>query len=1595
MGFFDPWNGISLTDIADPLGSSLGIKGPGTLLTEPWNIGDAVKSDWTAFKHLLVPDMRRDREAQIQTATNARTIIYGRTRVGNTLAYAESSGGQNEKLNLINIFAAHEIDGFEEIFFEDKLVANYSGIQPVGWSGAWIAGAWAIQAPFTGKATFEFFDGTQTVASASMIAASAGGWTANHKLLGLAYLHTTLTYDEGTFPGGLPAIKAVIRGKRVLDTRTNKIAWGSNPAMNIRDFMRMTIDDGGMGCDPDEMDEDLCKAAADICDQIVYSNIPPNQAPGVKTLYKPIAGSDPTYPETRYTLNGIVKLDGAPTKFVKDMLTAMAVEAVYTGGKWKFYAGAGSAPVATINESWLNGGISFQTGANSNDKSNTGKGTFTNSNDFWADTEFPEVPVGISTPPKATYWAITATPSYYDKTLTYPQNSYCTLASKVYQAYSSASVPADTPPPESSYWILVEEHDNSLPYPTNHKVQRGGVVYTSTTSVPVSNPYLAEDSGQVLSANLTLPYTITSSEAQRLAKIVVEKSRRGFTLAYPCNHRAFKIDVMDVVTIENSLMGISGDFRVTGWSFSLMGGISLQLAEYDPAIYNWVPGDSTPLIAPVLAHLPDPWTVVAPTGLAVIESLYTGNVPSVVMSRATFSWTAGGASSTIYDVWLDDLPYATNYRDTTIVMPDMTPGLHTFTVRASNTLGSHSAPISMQHGLIGNADAPANVSSFTATFSGNLVNLKWTANSDADLASYEIRVGSSWAAGALLQLITATAYSYRPTGSGAYTYWICALDTTGNYSATAATASITVPAADVPTALATTAQFLAIDVAVTYDTTRADTAWVEIWAATTNNRAVAVQVGITHDGRWQMQGLNNAASRHFWVRCVSVFGANGAWYPASASAGVFGAALNDPTQALKLLNANIGSTDLDKYLNGTIPLLSLLDVGSVAFTSQAALSTAAATILDGLQRGTAGVIAHGGQIEAVSAAIATQGSTLTALNATVAGLISNDYDPAVAYTLNRYVRYTDGIVYRCILETTAGTIPTNTTYWEPASSMLTLLAAAQHDIDTLNGEITSKVDTVVYNVDKGALEDATSLVDQKADRIDSKVAATTIAFLGGEIFDATRRYAVNDVVMSADLQYRCIVAIPDPPLGYAPAADATHWLNVPVSGRMVVAESRITQNSDSIDLAAETIVGPLAFAAAAATNGASVFTIADLPPINARVSRVRIKADSAAADILLESSRVDVLTGRVSQAEIDIDGANAAISLRATLNEVDALTGVVTTKAAQIDLDAANAAIVLRATHGDLSGEVAVLADMIGLKLNANGTVGPGMAIGWNDTHTKSIIRFNTDTFQVGDTDGSGYRNIFSVGNINGTPAVGVSGDMVIDGSVSANSLIADTAMVTFLNARNITAGSVKAENIDVSTAKIGSAQIGSIDAATITSGVITSRTIQTAATGERFIVDVDSKAAHFYDSSDTEQVWIGTATAEGYETDNWHTYGRFGTKATGNTKSGIVGMSNSGVAVVGYSYSGTGIYGSSCFGYGAKFGVVVGDNRGNQWTGMAQDATKGAIVLGPATQGSPDPPTHAAVCGTLWVTYSGVLYINTTSPIAGEGTTWQKVGSQ
>jgi hypothetical protein len=329
---------------------------------------------------------------------------------------------------------------------------------------------------------------------------------------------------------------------------------------------------------------------------------------------------------------------------------------------------------------------------------------------------------------------------------------------------------------------------------------------------PVTNStYATADGGQIF-RDIALPYTTSSATAQRLARLMLEKSRQGITVEMPCKLTAFKVSLWSTVRVTLAQLGWSAkEFKVVGWTFDPAGGVNLALQEESAACYAWS-SDETIIDPAPDTNLPNPFTVAAPTGLALASGtneLFVAGDGSVV-SRIKASWTAltdafvtGGGRIQVQfkpsadSDWQDAEP-ADGAATQTFIAPVEDGTAYDVRVRAENSIGVRGAWATVSnHTVVGKTAAPSNVTGFAAQQQGDAVVFICDPVGDNDLDLVEVRLlddgDTTWANGIpkanILRGYTVTSAAIPP---GTWTFLAKARDTSGNYSDTAARFDLTV-----------------------------------------------------------------------------------------------------------------------------------------------------------------------------------------------------------------------------------------------------------------------------------------------------------------------------------------------------------------------------------------------------------------------------------------------------------------------------------------------------------------------------------------------------------------------------------------------------------------------------------------------------------------------------------------------------------------------------------------------------------------------------------------------------------------------------------
>ena len=437
--------------------------------------------------------------------------------------------------------------------------------------------------------------------------------------------------------------------------------------------------------------------------------------------------------ENRYLINTSFTVDEAPGSVIDEMLASMSGRLVYSEGKWSVFAGKARSPVVTLSESDILSGIQVVTKTPTVDNFNSVRGTFISTANNYEEADFP----------------------------------------------------------------------------------------------PVENTaYITEDNGEKVYEDLTFGMVTSGTMAQRLAKIELESARQGIFVEFIATLKAYQAEVGEWISLTFAEFGWSSKtFEVVGSALLIQEDdngvpafvVRLTLKEQESQVYDWTLSDEQSHDIYPNTDLPNPFTVQPPSGITLAsgtEHLYIRK-DGTVFSRLYVIWTAapdtfvqsGGYYEVQYHTetlgWVDysDVPGSS----TSCYILDVQDGIdYLVRVRSVNALGARSEWVTSTplHTVIGKTAPPSNVSSVSARVTRDGVTLEWSPVLDLDVKEYEIRfaaVGQTWeqAVNNNPQRAQATSFKYSTFAAGTWQFFVKAIDTSGNYSQSAASTTLTVAAPSV------------------------------------------------------------------------------------------------------------------------------------------------------------------------------------------------------------------------------------------------------------------------------------------------------------------------------------------------------------------------------------------------------------------------------------------------------------------------------------------------------------------------------------------------------------------------------------------------------------------------------------------------------------------------------------------------------------------------------------------------------------------------------------------------------------------------------
>jgi hypothetical protein len=538
----------------------------------------------------------QDRLVMVATAQAARSRVYGRVRNVDGVLFKQTHGANKEFYSLVIAVAGHEVDAIEEVWFNDAAVtldgsgnvtsapyfssARLSATAALTVSG----GAGSVVLPHTPAA------GTPVVA---VFTTNPGTDSA---------VDTTIT---GTLVGSTFSVSgAPIDGAWVVqyqhDTSESKARvrmYTGAPGQNLYPDLQALV---GSAVQPSDRFEGIaCLLVTLRYDQDAF----PSGVPSITAVLRGARVFDPRTSTTAWTQN--------PALIARD---------------WSLYANGGGCVTAEINEP------SFAAAANACDVS----------------TSFALPSGGPVVLPLYQCGIVIPLDSNPDEALSEVCESMAgqwgwaggrlAVRAGVYRA-PVASITED--------WVTGAEAIQVQPgastgealnvmRPTYADAAQG---YVQTPGPEVrADSYVAAD-GRELVSEVQLGGVTRAVHAQHVCGVLLREAREGLTVTLPCNLRAYALELFDVVSLSLPRFGWAGKlFEVTGWRFSITGGVLLTLRETAAAIYT--PDAAFDLInTSPNTGLPRPEQVPALTGLAATSGS-VAQLDGSSLARVRVGWGA-------------------------------------------------------------------------------------------------------------------------------------------------------------------------------------------------------------------------------------------------------------------------------------------------------------------------------------------------------------------------------------------------------------------------------------------------------------------------------------------------------------------------------------------------------------------------------------------------------------------------------------------------------------------------------------------------------------------------------------------------------------------------------------------------------------------------------------------------------------------------------------------------------------------------------------------------------------------------------------------
>lgn len=351
----------------------------------------------------------------------------------------------------------------------------------------------------------------------------------------------------------------------------------------------------------------------------------------------------------------------------------------------------------------------------------------------------------------------------------------------------------------------------------NVKIWDVDAAYKETVLSPIVNSEMKLVDGREISSELSLPAVSSGSQAKVIANYMLKESIDSLSITATFKLSAYRVELFDNVALTVPRYGWSDKvFMVIGRKFDATGAIELSMREVSAELYNpLIAADSTGFADNT--NLIQPWEISPPETLTVTSgnSELALQSDGSVLSRVKVAWTALTDSritqgGTVEVQWQEVGTTSWNSvpvsgQETYAYLLGVNDGRNIIIrARTRYTLAVSDWCLQVVHTVVGKTAPPSEVIGFSAAIENKSLTLRWSENSDLDIAGYEVRSSDAgWGTAALpLYRGPSNAAIVKPTGLTS-TFYVKAFDRSGNYSIAAATTSYTRTGVPTPAPLLT------------------------------------------------------------------------------------------------------------------------------------------------------------------------------------------------------------------------------------------------------------------------------------------------------------------------------------------------------------------------------------------------------------------------------------------------------------------------------------------------------------------------------------------------------------------------------------------------------------------------------------------------------------------------------------------------------------------------------------------------------------------------------------------------------------------------